>query len=118
MAGRVRVVPYFLVSSAALVKRWQNARLTLGHVGRTRRAGGGTEILWAAAGLVSRVVGTRGIQIGHFCDVTSRGALPCSSASQPSAELLAVHSPPHEVCTASRWAHAAKALEQGSAPQM
>eukprot|EP00966_Prymnesium_polylepis_P290191 6703520-Prymnesium_polylepis.1 len=42
-----------------------------------------------------------------FCDVSSRGGLPCASASEASAELLAVHSPPPEAWTARNWAHAA-----------
>ena len=37
-----------------------------------------------------------------FCDVTLRGAPPCSNAVEASAELLAVHSPPPEACTADR----------------
>eukprot|EP00966_Prymnesium_polylepis_P057725 1336827-Prymnesium_polylepis.1 len=54
-------------------------------------------------------------------DVTSRGALPCSARAlltEASAELLAAHSPPHDVCAANSWARAAAAFEQDSAPQM
>eukprot|EP00966_Prymnesium_polylepis_P266143 6147936-Prymnesium_polylepis.1 len=47
------------------------------------------------------------------------GTLPCSSASEASAELLAVQSPPHDVCTQyceqlPSWAHAAAAFDHGS----
>ena len=62
--------------------------------------------------------GTDRLQKRHFCDVTSRGAPPCSSATEASAELLAAHSPPHDVCVMSSWARAAAAFEQDVAPQM
>jgi hypothetical protein len=72
--------------------------------------------------VLSRLVGVSSSYTWYtkasFCDVTSRGALPCSSATEPSAELLAAHSPPHDVCAASSWARAAAAFEQESAPQM
>eukprot|EP00966_Prymnesium_polylepis_P004517 103765-Prymnesium_polylepis.1 len=42
-----------------------------------------------ARAVSTTVHGTNRLQKRHFCDVTSRGAPPCSRATEASAELLA-----------------------------